>query len=107
MAFFRFGLHTTIPRYTVYISLRHIASQSKVAPVSPRVRELLDRLLRVDHAGEYGAVRIYQGQLDVLGRTKVGPVISVGLISSYILDRGRGLITSFVLNMILLLMLSI
>ena len=26
------------------------------------------RMLRVDHAGEYGATRIYQGQLDVLGR---------------------------------------
>jgi ubiquinone biosynthesis monooxygenase Coq7 len=26
------------------------------------------RILRVDHAGEYGATRIYEGQLDVLGR---------------------------------------
>jgi 3-demethoxyubiquinol 3-hydroxylase len=26
------------------------------------------RMLRVDHAGEYGAVRIYEGQLAVLGR---------------------------------------
>jgi 3-demethoxyubiquinol 3-hydroxylase len=26
------------------------------------------RMVRVDHAGEYGATRIYQGQLDVLGR---------------------------------------
>ncbi|HEX4185688.1 MAG TPA: demethoxyubiquinone hydroxylase family protein [Stellaceae bacterium] len=26
------------------------------------------RMLRVDHAGEYGATRIYEGQLDVLGR---------------------------------------
>ncbi len=28
------------------------------------------RMLRVDHAGEYGATRIYQGQLDVLGRSR-------------------------------------
>lgn len=28
----------------------------------------IDRLLRVDHAGEYGARRIYEGQLAVLGR---------------------------------------
>jgi len=27
------------------------------------------RMLRVDHAGEYGATRIYQGQLDILGRS--------------------------------------
>lgn len=30
--------------------------------------QLLDRIVRVDHAGEYGAVRIYEGQIAVLGR---------------------------------------
>ncbi|XP_046291808.1 5-demethoxyubiquinone hydroxylase, mitochondrial [Marmota monax] len=35
----------------------------------------LDRIIRVDHAGEYGANRIYAGQMAVLGRTSVGPVI--------------------------------
>jgi ubiquinone biosynthesis monooxygenase Coq7 len=29
------------------------------------------RMIRVDHAGEYGAVRIYQGQMSVLGPTPV------------------------------------
>jgi ubiquinone biosynthesis monooxygenase Coq7 len=29
-----------------------------------------DAMIRVDHAGEYGAVRIYEGQLAVLGATK-------------------------------------
>lgn len=29
--------------------------------------QMIDRILRVDHAGEYGAVRIYQGQLAILG----------------------------------------
>jgi len=29
--------------------------------------KLLERIVRVDHAGEYGAVRIYEGQLAVLG----------------------------------------
>jgi ubiquinone biosynthesis monooxygenase Coq7 len=32
-------------------------------------------MLRVDHAGEYGAVRIYAGQLAVLGKTASAPVI--------------------------------
>src|SRR5215831_15108858 len=32
--------------------------------------EEVARMLRVDHAGEYGATRIYQGQLDVLGRSR-------------------------------------
>ncbi|XP_074866644.1 NADPH-dependent 3-demethoxyubiquinone 3-hydroxylase, mitochondrial isoform X2 [Carettochelys insculpta] len=35
----------------------------------------IDRIIRVDHAGEYGANRIYAGQMAVLGRTTVGPVI--------------------------------
>jgi 3-demethoxyubiquinol 3-hydroxylase len=30
-------------------------------------RELVERIIRVDHAGEYGARRIYDGQLAVLG----------------------------------------
>jgi ubiquinone biosynthesis monooxygenase Coq7 len=38
-------------------------------------REMIERLVRVDHAGEYGARRIYEGQLAVLGRTRHGPTI--------------------------------
>ena len=33
------------------------------------------RMIRVDHAGEHGAVRIYAGQLAVLGHTKAGDTI--------------------------------
>lgn len=39
---------------------------------------MLDRILRVDHAGEYGANRIYAGQMAVLGRSSIGPLIQVG-----------------------------
>lgn len=38
---------------------------------------MLDRFLRVDHAGEYGANRIYAGQMAVLGRSRTGPLIQV------------------------------
>jgi 3-demethoxyubiquinol 3-hydroxylase len=34
--------------------------------------QIVERMLRVDHAGEYGAVRIYAGQLAVLGRDGAG-----------------------------------
>lgn len=37
---------------------------------------LIDRLLRVDHAGEYGAVRIYEGQLAVLGGTQSAEAVA-------------------------------
>lgn len=33
------------------------------------------RMLRVDHAGEYGAARIYEGQLAVLRRSEAAPVL--------------------------------
>jgi ubiquinone biosynthesis monooxygenase Coq7 len=41
-----------------------------------RRRRIIDRMVRVDHAGEYGALRIYDGQLAVLGRTACAPVIA-------------------------------
>jgi 3-demethoxyubiquinol 3-hydroxylase len=45
-------------------------------PGDPTREELIARIIRVDHAGEYGARRIYEGQLSVLGRTQSGPVIA-------------------------------
>jgi ubiquinone biosynthesis monooxygenase Coq7 len=44
-------------------------------PGDPTPREFVARTIRVDHAGEYGARRIYEGQLAVLGRTKYGPIL--------------------------------
>ena len=38
-------------------------------------QERVRAMIRVDHAGEYGARRIYEGQLAVLGATASGPVI--------------------------------
>lgn len=44
-------------------------------PGDPPPPEDVARMIRVDQAGEYGAVRIYAGQQAVLGRGAVGPVI--------------------------------
>ncbi len=41
----------------------------------PDPQTLVERMIRVDHAGEYGAARIYQGQLAVLGGRPVGDAI--------------------------------
>jgi ubiquinone biosynthesis monooxygenase Coq7 len=35
----------------------------------------IDQFIRVDHAGEYGATRIYKGQLAVLGRGPKGDLL--------------------------------
>jgi ubiquinone biosynthesis monooxygenase Coq7 len=44
----------------------HHTGESRL-PGDPDKQELLARMIRVDHAGEYGAKRIYAGQLAVLG----------------------------------------
>ena len=44
-------------------------------PGDPGREEMIARILRVDHAGEHGAVRIYAGQLAVLGDKPAGAVI--------------------------------
>ena len=38
-------------------------------PGDPTKQELVDAMIRVDHAGEHGAVRIYEGQLAILSGT--------------------------------------
>jgi 3-demethoxyubiquinol 3-hydroxylase len=42
----------------------------KPKPASPGSMTDIEAMIRVDHAGEYGAVRIYEGQLAVLRRRK-------------------------------------
>ncbi|NQV82174.1 MAG: demethoxyubiquinone hydroxylase family protein [Rhodospirillales bacterium] len=44
-------------------------------PGDPDRDQDIARMIRVDHAGEYGAVRIYEGQLSVLGGAASAPVI--------------------------------
>jgi ubiquinone biosynthesis monooxygenase Coq7 len=44
-------------------------------PGDPLPEREVDAMLRVDHAGEYGARRIYEGQLAVLGRSAAGAIL--------------------------------
>ena len=44
-------------------------------PGDPAPADRVASMIRVDHAGEYGAVRIYEGQLLVLGRASTAPTI--------------------------------
>ena len=39
-------------------------------------RDILEEVIRVDHAGEYGATRIYDGQIAIFGKnSKIGKTI--------------------------------
>ena len=44
-------------------------------PGDPTQRQRIHRMLRVDHAGEFGAKQIYAGQLRVLGRGPKGDIL--------------------------------
>lgn len=44
-------------------------------PGDPPPAAEIERMIRVDHAGEYGAVRIYDGQLAVMGRSRTRDAI--------------------------------
>ncbi|HUC61150.1 MAG TPA: demethoxyubiquinone hydroxylase family protein [Alphaproteobacteria bacterium] len=51
------------------------APRARVWPGDPDSREAVARMIRVDHAGEYGAKRIYAGQLAVLGKSAAGAIV--------------------------------
>jgi 3-demethoxyubiquinol 3-hydroxylase len=60
------------------------ANQTEAGPTDPGsthlpgdrdARQAVARMIRVDHAGEYGAARIYAGQLAVLGRGPKGDLL--------------------------------
>ena len=48
---------------------------TRTLPGDPSEAGTTQRMIRVDHAGEYGAARIYAGQLAVLGRGDKGDLI--------------------------------
>ncbi|KFM76814.1 Ubiquinone biosynthesis protein COQ7-like protein, partial [Stegodyphus mimosarum] len=64
-----------IPVMTFSVIRRGLATRAYQGTGVYRRRSLQDKILRVDHAGELGANRIYAGQMAVLGRTNVAPVI--------------------------------
>ena len=54
------------------IAKKKIVKKSK----STTDKTILDEIIRVDHAGEYGATRIYDGQIAVFGKdSKIGKTI--------------------------------
>ena len=53
------------------MTVRKRLTEHGVLPGDLPAKEMVDRIVRVDHAGEYGAVRIYQGQLSVLGNSPI------------------------------------
>ena len=50
-------------------------SDKPTLPGDLTAAEVVERIIRVDHAGEFGASRIYAGQLAVLGRGKKAELI--------------------------------
>ena len=61
------------PHNIIHQSCRGVARSSRAKEAETRA--MLDRMIRVDHAGEFGADRIYAGQHAVLKNTEVGDTI--------------------------------
>lgn len=47
----------------------------KILPGDLSPSKTIDRMIRVNHAGEYGAARIYEGQLSVLKNSSSAPLL--------------------------------
>ena len=47
--------------------------------MASRPHSAVDKIIRVDHAGEFGADQIYAGQAAVLEKSEVGPLIQVSI----------------------------
>ena len=54
------------------MNVRDREDRRNAIPAIPTPRELVERMIRVDQAGEFGAVRIYEGQLAALRWTGRG-----------------------------------
>ena len=58
------------------MSLKKNNNRRKKSTRSKTERSVLEEIIRVDHAGEYGATRIYDGQIAVFGKkSKIGKTI--------------------------------
>lgn len=60
---------------TVSAQKSQTADEPRHLPGDAEDAAFVERALRVNHAGEYGAQRIYAGQIAVLGESAVGPVL--------------------------------
>ncbi len=68
---------------------KHYSSKDGRLPGDLSREQLVERMIRVDQAGEFGAVRIYEGQLSVLDKSEKGPVIR------HMLDQERNHLETF------------
>jgi ubiquinone biosynthesis monooxygenase Coq7 len=51
------------------------AKKKRSLPGDLSTEQNIEQMVRVNHAGEYGAQQIYKGQIAILGNTDVGPVL--------------------------------
>jgi ubiquinone biosynthesis monooxygenase Coq7 len=65
-----------------YISINTMAKKKKTSSKKTNKskiktnRQILEEIIRVDHAGEYGATKIYDGQIAIFGKdSKIGKTI--------------------------------
>ena len=56
-------------------SQKNEANSYSFLPGDTQIESSVDHMIRVNHAGEFGAKRIYAGQIAVLGKTDIGDTL--------------------------------
>lgn len=69
------GLIRVLPSSHTVSRWTHNKDESLPPKEGARVSKEVEQMIRVNHAGELGADRIYAGQMAVLGNTSSGPMI--------------------------------
>lgn len=84
-----------MPNDTVFEKITGNHTPARPLPGDQRPTDEIERMIRVDHAGEYGATRIYAGQLAVLGdkHPKAGLVRHMAEQEAVHLDRFNSIVT--------------
>ena len=85
-------MYSSIGRFSIRSSSRCISVVRRCSStvdgepsfVSSRPHPLIDKIIRVNHAGEFGATRIYAGQSSCTEQTNVRLTIEVILNISYV-----------------------
>ncbi len=61
--------------------------QLHIRLLTSRSHPTVNKVVRVNHAGEFGANKIYAGQAAVLGKTDMGELIQVGNLHAVFFTR--------------------
>ena len=64
------------------MALKKKKTSKKILLQKKQPIEVLEEIIKVDHAGEYGATKIYDGQIAIFGKNSKQQKLSIWLIKN-------------------------